>query len=59
MDVRHRIPFLLVARLVQLPLVNVVKLTAKIDFVVLDYLLDPVRGVTHEVKELMVEQVGL
>lgn len=55
MDVCHRIPFLLVARLVQLPLVYVVKLTAKIDFVVLDYLLDPVRGVAHEVKELVVE----
>ena len=59
MDVSHSIAFLLIASLVQLPLIDVEKLTDQLDLVVLDDLLDTILCVTHDVQELMVEDVSL
>lgn len=59
MDVSHSIAFLLIASLVQLPLIDVEKLTDELDLVVLDDLLDTILCVTHNVQELMVEDVSL
>ena len=49
MDVRHRVVLLLVAGLVELPLVDVVELRAQVHLVILDDLIDTVVSVAYYV----------
>lgn len=59
MDMRHRVPLLLVACLVELPLVDVVQLTLQVHLVVLHDLLGTALRVAHYVEELVEEDVGV
>ena len=57
MDMGHHIVDLLVVGLVELPLVNLSKLTPKVHLVIIDDLFDTVLRIAHKVEELVMENV--
>ena len=59
MNVRHRVVLLLVAGVVEFPLVDEVELGSQVQLVVLNDLLDPVLSVADDIEELVVKEVSI